>query len=373
MGKGRKPRRSGGQLAKTNTQLVLWVRLGNWATRVWRSVAKYRSHFFYVLALCAISAHFSVAYITNTKAWVSIADYTAGNASLPFQYRALTSWILRILIKVPGIRELAHAQPAPFDQPEILALTFLNFAGVMLATDLTRRSNSLYISDRNQAAVLAFCLPISLYFSYVALANTYRLSFVYDIPNVAIYATSVYAILGRRHFFFYLTFFVATLNRETSIFLLIIFFLYNFRSTRGELLRVGVHCLTLLVIWLAVKGFLAWLYAENSPEPGTLAGGMFMWQLGANLEFWFNPKYWPGLLSILGFLWIAVLAGWKYISNPDLKRTLWVTVFWFAGMFLVSLMTEVRQFGELTTLFSVVTAVIIHNYFFQGQTPKRPI
>jgi hypothetical protein len=328
---------------------------------------KNRSVFFYMLGLCTVSAHFSVAYATSTSLYVNIVAYTAGTAALPFQYRALTSWILSMLNKVGAIRELARAQPAPFDQPELMALTFLNFAAVILATDVTRRSINLFIRDRNQAAILAFCLPIALYFSYVALASTYRLSFPYDIPNIAVFAMSLYAILSRRQILFYITFLLATLSRETSIFLIVIFVLYNFPSTRVAFLRLAGHCLALSVIWFAVKSSLAWLYVGNLTEHGTTAGGMFMLWPGANLEFWSNPKYWPGLLSTFSFLWIPILAGWKYIGNPDLKRTLWVTAFWFAGMFLVSRVTEVRVFGELTILFSIVTAVIIHNYFSWGE------
>ncbi len=322
-----------------------------------------RSILFYILALGVVSAHFSVAYITNTSPYVDLAAYTAGNERLPYQYRALTSWILSLLTQVQALRSLAQSQPAPFNQPEVMALTFLVVPAVMVATDFTRRSIKLFIGDCNRSAILAFCLPIALYFSYVALASTYRLSFAYDIPNIAVFAVCVYGILSRRHGLFYMTFLLATASRETSVFLIVMFVLYNRPSTRRALLHIGAHCLALFVIWFVVKLSLVWLYAGNPTEADVVAGGLFQLWPKANLEFWTNPKYWPGLLSSFSFLWIAILAGWKYIGDPDLKRTLWLTVVWFVGMFLVAKMTEVRLFGELTTLLSVITAVIIHNYF----------
>ena len=95
---------------------------------------KYRSVLFYWLALGVVSTHFSVAYITSTTPYVNIVAYTAGSERLPYQFRALTSWILSMLIKVQPLRDLSHAQPAPFNRPEVMALTILIVPAVMLAT-----------------------------------------------------------------------------------------------------------------------------------------------------------------------------------------------------------------------------------------------
>lgn len=326
----------------------------------------------YVLALAAVSAHFAVAYATSTTPFIDVSAYAAGDEALPYQYRALTSWLLAGLARLPGLAAVASTQPPPFDRPEALASTLLSVLAVVVATDATRRTIRHLVGDGARAAALAFVLPASLYVSYVALASTYRFSFPYDLPTVAAFAVCLLALVTQRWPLFVGAFAAAAVSRETSIFLILAFLLYHLPRTRPEIRRRGGQALVLVVIWVAVRAALAAVYGGNTAAPGAVGGGWFVLWTQANAAFWVTPKYWPGLLSAVGFLWLPIVAGWTYLRHPPLARTLWIVLPWAAGMFLVARVTEVRVFGELTTLFSVVTARIVSNYFSEGAVPATP-
>lgn len=326
----------------------------------------------YVLALMAVSAHFAVAYATSTTPFLDVGAYTAGDEALPYQYRALTSWLLALLVRLPWLDAIAQTQPPPFERAEALASTLLSLVAVAVATDATRRTIRHLVGDAARAAALAFVLPMSLYVSYVALASTYRFSFPYDLPTVAAFAVCLFALVTERPVLFAGAFMVAAVSRETAVFLIPVLLLYHLPRTRAQAVRRAAQALGLAVMWLGVRAGLGWIYANNDAAPGAVDGGWFVVWASANAVFWATPKYWPGLLSAIGFLWLPIVAGWTYIRHPPLARTLWITLPWLVGMSIVARVTEVRVFGELTTLFSVVTALIVSNYFSDVVEPPSP-
>lgn len=320
-----------------------------------------RNFWIYWLALAAVAAHFSVAYATSTHSYLDIAAYANATERLPFQYRALTAWLLRALASLPPLRALAVQLPAPFNRLETLGLVLVNFTSVAAATEITRRSLGLFVRGKDLAAPLAFLLPLSLYFSYVALASGFRYSYAYDVPGVALFALGVYAVLRGNLVLLYPAFALACLNRETALFLVPLLLLYRWPGRRSEQLRLGAHALALAAIWLALKLALWRLYGGNPLEGSDAPGGIFVWQAGRNLANLLDPIYWPNLASALGFLWLVVLLGWRHLP-PALKRGLWIAPLWLIGMLMVGRVTEVRIFGELGVYVAIAAGVAIDDF-----------
>jgi hypothetical protein len=323
----------------------------------------------------AVSAHFAVAYVTGTRFYVDLASYAAGSERLPFQYRALTSWLLHGIASLPPLRALAASLPPPFAEIELLALAAITLASAAAAIDLTRRSLALFMNE-GMARALAFLLPLSMYFSYVALASSYRFSYPYDVPSLALLALCIFAMLGGRWALLYVGFALASLNRETSLFLIPLLLLYRWPVDRAgfaaKRVRLLGHALALLAIWLAIKYALARLYAGNPVEGGGSMSGAFVWQAGQNLRNLLDPIYWPSLSGVLGYLWVIILLGWKYLGDTPLRRGLWVVPLWAAGMLMVGRITELRIFGELGAYMAVVAGVAIHNFLrARGYRPAR--
>lgn len=330
----------------------------------------------YIAMVLLVSTHFAVAYMTSTTPYVSAADLANGVARTPFQYRALTGWVIRFLTDMSVIQEAAKIAPKPFSQPDILVWLLLSCLSMIAMIEIARRTIKLFVTDSYLAATLAFITPLPLYISYVSLASIYRYSYPYDLPSLMLFNLGLLLILKNRIFLFYPVFILATLSRETSVFLipaLITLRCKNlFQWQRQDLLNV----LGLSLIWLGLKYWLHSLYNTNLSEFNYISnaeqkllngvkfsgGGNYVFQLDQNIQNLLNPIYWPCILSALGWLWAIVIIGWKYLDQPAIKRTLLViTPMVAGGMLLVGRITEVRVFVELTPFFVVAVAIIIRN------------
>lgn len=312
--------------------------------------------------LSILSAHFSIAYLAGTKSYVDLVEYQKGLAKLPFQFRAMTSWLLHAMAQSRAFVNFAHRLPNPFQQPEVLGLAILNMVAVFAATVIVGRTIKIFVGDDVLVKTLSFLMPVSMYFSYVALANTYRLSFPYDVPNIPVFAVCLYAIFRRSSWLMQIAFCLACLSRETSVFLIIIYFLYEADRVRTAPVLIAGNIILMCAIWATTKFLLFSLYAKNPLEGGSQIGGLFTLRLEDNLTFFTHPEYWPNVLSAGGFLWIIVLACYRYIPSGSLRRTLWVVVPWTLSMSVVARVSESRIFGELSVLLTILAAVGISNF-----------
>lgn len=339
------------------------------------SAPNFKANVIFYGFLTLLSAHFSIAYVTSTRFFVDLADYQNGLARLPYQYRALTAWLLHGVVQSQTFVDVAHRLPNPFQQPEVLGLAIINFLAVIAVTELVRRSISVFVDDPMLTKVLCFLMPLSMYFSYVALANTYKLSFPYDIPNLPIFAGCVCAIFQRHSKLMQVMFCLACLSRETSAFLIFIYLLYEADRMRDRPAKILANALMMCVILFLTKLLIGSLYAGNPLETGSQVGGLFTLRLQNNLGLITTPQYWPNILSSGGFLWIILLITYRFIPDAALRRTLWVAVPWMVAMSVVALLTEVRIFGELTVLLSILAAVGIFNFLksngYRAPVPDR--
>ena len=113
----------------------------------------------YVAVLTLVSSHFALSYVTNTNPYLNLKDYVGGSAPLPFQYRALTSWIISLGSDTSLIGWLSEQLPAPFSQPEQLMALLVVAAAMACFVEINRRSILAVTSDREFAAVSAFLAP----------------------------------------------------------------------------------------------------------------------------------------------------------------------------------------------------------------------
>ncbi len=328
--------------------------------------------------LTALSAHFAVAYAIGPKFYVDVAQYQNGMAKLPFMYRALMAWTIHAFMQIQAFVDIVHrAQlPAPFDQPEIIVLTGINILSVIALTEFVRRSIAIFVEDPLLTAVLSFLMPLSMYFSYVALASNLKHSYPYDIPNLPLFAACIYGILKRKLVLMQVSFLLACLSRETSVFLIAIYLLYELDRLKSAPLQIAGNILLMGAVLALTKWILFRMYEGNPLELETYAGGLFGLRLQENFIFLTHPQNWPNLLSSGGFLWVTLFATYKYLPKGPLRRTLWVAVPWVVLMGCVGLLTEVRVFGELTILLAILSAVGIARYlkahgFRSGDTAIR--
>jgi hypothetical protein len=252
---------------------------------------------------------------TNTRA--NLLDMVNGTAHRPFQYRVLVPWVIRLLSPlVPdAVRDWtqcpvlgsAMTQLAGVDtggeREACIALTivFIALVGAVVAF----RVLALRLGyGRKLVHVLTLLYPLTLTISFIH-------AYVYDFPNLLLFSCALVLLIPidddesrAPHVWGYLAAFVlATLNKETSVLLLIPFTLvYRHRMNRAAFTRLlGIQCLS----YAGIRLYLSHSFARN---PGSMVE--VHWQ-----DHWRLLTAHPAFVGVLLLISVAIIAlaaiGWK--------------------------------------------------------------
>ncbi len=327
---------------------------------------------FYLILLGLVSSHFALSYMMSTHPQFNLHDYLNGKAPQPYQYRALPAWILYLTSNTTLARSISAQLPAPFSDSEQLMFLLLVAMSMGGMIEITRRCILAVTSDREFAMMFAFLTPAAAYITYVSIANSYRLAMAYDIPALMLFGWAYYFILTENFIAFIVAFFFATLARDTSVFLIFVYICQRWTNIPTLLRRDGLRLVLIGTIYVAVIGFLYTLYGKNLPElamgqrRGTgieIPGGFFVVQVGQNIQNLLSPIYGPSILSLVGWLWLPVLFGWRRLDHPGIRRTLLVLPpLWFIAVMIGGRVSEVRTFGEMIWFFVIAMAIITRNW-----------
>jgi hypothetical protein len=187
-------------------------------------------------------------------------------------------------------------------------------------------------------AALSLFLPLLVHF--VAL-EYFRVWYPYDIPAVLGFAGFWWALDRRNWVACYLIFALATLNRETTLFLAVLPLLAGWG--RAPFPRLVAHGAALGLLWLTLKLALHYTLAPDAPP--------FQWQLGSNLQaLAARPLDLLQILAAFAFAWLPVLVFWQRIPDRALARALLIVPAWLLAMALVANLHEIRVFAELVPL-----------------------
>ena len=274
-------------------------------------------------------------WFAGPKLFEEIASRTGPK---PWQYRILIPELANLLshFKVPFIRGL-------FGWAKVLELGFL-----FLMVVAFRRYLLLFIKDRTVTAILSFLILLVLPFQYF-FPRPFHANYWYDTPSIFFFTLGLTFLHQRKWALYYPLFIVATFNRETTCFLTMILLFTSLGKER--LTWIAGHCAAQFVIWMSIKTVLGRIFLNNTGVDG------FEWYDGSglthyadNFRYFMNPKNYPAFFSTMGYLWIPVLFGYHRIPNEFVRRSLWVVVPFFVGMFLVANIYELRLFVELVPL-----------------------
>ena len=325
-----------------------------------------------------VAVHFAIAYVDGTTSWIDLSKYVAGSERLPFQFRALTAWAMRLALHLPGITMLAAHGSNKMADPLIITWTGFVVVSTLWIMHSAQKAAATIFADPLVTQAFAVTFMIPLYIDYEALANGYRLSYAYDLPSLALFLACFVAILYGHRLRMIALFALATLSRETSVYLIPIFMLYACIDARGRakpgVLRALVWAVAMAAVWFTIKWVLTALYGDNGLDrqpshlPGPLPGLEF--QLVANLHALLNPLQWPDLLSAVGWLWLPVFLFWRSIDDRRLQGSIALgTPAVFGIMLLVGRIAEPRVFGELTILYWMAALMLIRKHY--GMTLVR--
>jgi hypothetical protein len=159
---------------------------------------------------------------------------------------------------------------------------------------------------------------------------------------------------------------VATLNRETTLFLLP---LYALSQASGHGPHSGasqfrwrslVAPSTLAVIAPLALYWAVWhhvvfsIFAANASE--------YYARVPYNLHFFTHLRYYPQLFSCLGFLLPFLFTGRRFVRDAQLRAWLWCVPVWYAFMLVWGVILETRIFGELLPFVTAYTAVMAEEW-----------
>ncbi len=279
---------------------------------------------------------FELNYEFRGAPWRALLN---GLAPTPFQYRVLILWLAPFLSKIlTGGQKIASIYSMLF---------WIEFITVCLLTLAFRQYLSLFFRKR-LAAILSFSLFLALPFNFL-LNRTLALRYPSDLPAILLFTLGLILIYKKNWLLFYPLFIIATLNRETTCYLTVVYLCTSIGRERPK--QIIIHILSQALIWVEIKYYLYHLYIAN--------GGDAFWQthLSENFNLLMTPRAYPQFLSNFGYLWIPTLAFWRIIPDQFVKRTVWLIPLFFLGMFFIGNMYELRIYGELIPV--VLTAFLL--------------
>lgn len=310
------------------------------------------------LLLCA-TTHCVLSIFFVNLSYLDLPQYMAGRDPLPFQRRLLMIPFLRWaqsmhFLNVAAVRWGKFVnlyEPMTAAKLGCMLLSII----LMIALGLLTVRASAKLGVRHPWLIWSLLLVI-LYASYAARYEQ-PLWYPYDLPHLVFFGAATIFLLTDSPAPFAGCMAVDIFTRETAIFLLAVALLLRIRSA------VWRYTLAVLgALWI----FSRWLAQHLYPTNVFQANAVPWYRMGA-------PWHWPQLLSIVGFLWIPVWLGRRYIS-PLQQRALFGASALMILTFFFATWNETRAWSEWSVLFAVLAAIEIENSFaHQGSAASTPL
>ena len=308
------------------------------------------------------SIHIVWFYVYRVPSYLNLQRFEAGQERMPFQSRVLMQYPLRWAHGSSALGHFAawltgiHLWIPSEILPEDLVEAAVNLIAVLIAGLVARELYRIHSKTRLLTAYVYPLFLVMVVGSYCLQSiNFYR--YVYDLPSLGLLSVGFYLIARRSHpALFALLFVVATINRETSLFLLY-FFLASSCVVEEKIVwrravswRFGGTATLLGIFWIAWHLWTRWRFAGLHVVQGP---GLFF-----NFACLLFPLTWPQLAGIAGYTLASFVLFRREIRSAELRLWLWGFPIWFAFMMYFGNMIELRIFGELIPLFAC-TAVLL--------------
>jgi hypothetical protein len=281
----------------------------------------------------------------------------ANLADTPFQYRVLVPWLV----------QWVSYRLIPNPASSIQIFTMMEFFFTFALCIALRFYIGLFISDAVRASVYALSIFLLLPYQYIFYTPSFHSIFYpSDIPSVFFFTLGLILICKQNWFLYYPIFVIATFNRETTIFLVLIYWITTISKTNWP--TVTCQCLIQVVLWLLIKHYLAVLYTDN-PGPG-----IFVSFISTNWMKLGNPLNAIRVASSFCFVWVVVLLRFSLITSRFLQKTTFVVFPYVIGLFIVGNIVELRIFGELIPVVLSAFWLIIDRSLFplQNRNARLP-
>ena len=320
------------------------------------------------------------AYHSRVPPYLHLDRYENGLEVTPCQTRVLMMWLLRwahhnaFLIRLADL--LSRFTPIYRSHiiPETFVFAITDTFGIVLAGWVATR---IYDATSERRLLTAYIYPLVL----VLCAATYVLvslhprRFYYDLPSLGFFAVGLYLIYFRKHpLWFAALFIVATLNRETTLVLLLFFVLAAMTESGKVDWRRSYAPRTLAVVVPLAIYWIAWHIQVNRLFSHNHAAWIPAYKINLVLLAW--PPAWPQLFAAGGYTILPIVFYRKRVKDATLRLWLWTLPAWFGLMFLYGIVLESRLYGELIPYLACMSALIAEQSILARMTmdvqPSEP-
>ena len=291
---------------------------------------------FYLLAATAF-----VTFYTQRTVWLPPGPqgWTDGQAPFPFRYRALPLWVAGLLAKGVGRARLPWIYFA--------IATVATCAGLLAYRAFLAR----FVRGR-LATLLAFGLLYVMAWHYAVLNALY---FPFDLPAVLFFTAGWLFCLRRSWRAYYPVFLLGCFNRETILFLAVLFALTWFGRMPRR--RLALHLGAQAILYLGVKALLVRMY----PAPDAALYASVWWKnretyLGLLTLRGNGLKDWAKLVLAFGGFWWLLPFVWR-AQPPEIRRSLLLVPIFVLTLQRVATIDEMRIYAELLPV--VATPVLL--------------
>jgi hypothetical protein len=298
----------------------------------------------------------SIFYVNAS--YLDLASYAAGRDHMPFQRRLLMVPVLRWAQGNAWLQALAERYGRFVHQAEpmtaaklvcvLLGLVVINALGLLL----WQRARRLGLRTRWLAWAL---LVVILYASYAARYEQ-ALWYPYDLPHVALFGAATVFVLTDEPWLFALCFGVDAFTRETSVFLIVLALVVRLQERRW---RIAAGACA--VVWMGAQALARWIYPAGAHQFNAVP-----------LLRMAMPWHWPQIASMVGFMWVPVLLGRRWLV-PMQRRALLAASACMVITFFFATWNESRAWAEWSALFAVLAAVELEHGLREGAVAAAPL
>ena len=303
-----------------------------------------RTNFVFALVVLVLSYQFAqVRFAANQFYGFATPEMlAAGTAWLPFQFRPLVPWLAGWLGSLP-----LRSGPSVLGWYKIIELV-----STVALCYATRHYLSLFIPDDRLTALwtgaLFYVLPFNLTFTFW---------YPWDVPSLLFFTLGLILLYRRDWKWYYPLFALATLNRETTALLTLVYLATTVgRAPRRQWLG---HAALQAALWLALRLLLFALYGRNP----RLGYGLFELKLFNNLDWLLQPGIVLALLRNWGLIWVPVVLWPRFVSDPFVHRALLIVPLMMFGLGFVGVVHELRIYSEAVPLLLPALALVVQGLY----------
>lgn len=281
--------------------------------------------------------------------------YAYADVEYPYRRRVLMQWVLRAALHFRS--QLTYtSRNSSWGAVEICCAAIAVLS--LLATiAIARRWIRLLTGGHRGLEWMA--LLVIWICNYHFLLSEIRFQLPCDLPSMAFFGLGCYAAYTRNRPLYYAALIVGTVNRESTLFLPLVFLLFSTAdrtSLPASLRRIRPAIYAEVLLQLALwAGLYTWCVQSTG---GTRHLPSL---LGVNARMILKPVHWSTFASIFGFLWIPYAAYFRRIGDPRLERVAWLAPLWAVVMFVFADPLEIRTHSEWAVYLVVCLASIAHS------------